>query len=114
MADEFEYAVWYETKYCVDYVEIFRDELAAAKFAAHIDIQTDGLVFGVQRSDGALEPANTWPMFGREKGILREKRDEIIRAARAGKQELVDIINPFTGEKSKYDKGEYPDWVGKK
>jgi len=61
--EKFQYAVFWEDDHCVDYVEIFNDEEGAARHAFYIAQETDGVCFGVQRSDGKTEPYSTWPMI---------------------------------------------------
>lgn len=110
-AEGFKYAVWYETESCIDQIEIFDSEEEAAQFAAGVESHSDGSVHGLQRSDGALEPASSWPRF-RE---LRAQHHAAFmeRVRNPAPRDLVDLVNPFMGNVLKVDRGEYPDWVGK-
>jgi hypothetical protein len=109
--DEFQYAVFYEDDHCTDLIEMFDDFERAAQFAAGVESYTEGSVYGVQRSDGALEPANTWPRFLELRKAHHEVFMESIRNPKP--REMRKIPNPFFKQRNVWvEVGEVPDWVG--
>lgn len=108
----FEYALFYETDECLEMVRICATEEDAARQAAAIEVYTDGTAYGVQRSDGALEPCKTWALFLNIRQEMHDQEMEMFSKAR--QVELRTIVNPFTAEEIRIERDEYPEWVGKR
>lgn len=115
-AEPLQYAVFYETEQCTDLVEMFYSEEAAASFANSIESYTDGWVFGVQRSDGALEPAKTWPMFLQLREHSKQELKKTMEEQRRNPPERRKITCPFNEHRVIWVETDdnIPDWVGKR
>jgi len=107
---KFQYALWTETSECIIDVRIFDSEEEAARSAFEVHQYTDGLVYGLQRSDGALCKAADWPAY---QELLANPPSYAEFVAEPVSQKR--IFSPFApGERhyAAWVEADTPSWVG--
>lgn len=105
-------AVWYWRHHCLRY-ELFETEKGAARFAAGLEDDGEGVVSGVQFSDGRTIEPHEWEL------LAQVNEENYARAIEEARQRLAapapltrTVRDPFHDRKVKIKITE-PEWLGR-